>query len=134
LLAGLRAFVQEQAEADYAQALKSSGLAAMLASGGLPFSYAKVRVVADDPMKILQESRTTLPPAAQPAARVERSGPNVLVSPFVPGRGGSPASLVAAWGESQGAHQLARLDRRSCGARRLPAVSPCASRRGRRTL
>jgi putative cardiolipin synthase len=89
LLAGLRAFVQEQAEADYAQALKSSGLAAMLASGGLPFSYAKVRVVADDPMKILQESASAsslLLPNLLP--EFESLGSElVLVSPyFVPGK------------------------------------------------
>jgi putative cardiolipin synthase len=91
LLAGLRAFVQEQAEADYAQALKSSGLAEGLAAGRLAFSYGKARVVADDPMKTLQETvddASRLLPNLLPEFESLRSE-LVLVSPyFVPGDAG----------------------------------------------
>jgi putative cardiolipin synthase len=91
LLAGLRAFVQEQAEADYAQALKSSGLAESLAAGRLAFSYGKARVVADDPMKTLQEtvddSSRLLPNLLPEFASLNTE--LVLVSPyFVPGETG----------------------------------------------
>jgi putative cardiolipin synthase len=91
LLAELRAFVQEEAKADYAQALKSSGLAQELAAGSLPFSYAKARVVADDPMKILQESASAshlLLPNLLPEFE-SLGSERVLVSPyFVPGKAG----------------------------------------------
>jgi putative cardiolipin synthase len=88
-LAGLRAFVQSQAEAGDAQAL--TGLAEGLAGGGLAFSYGKTRVVADDPMKILQESAddsSHLLPNLLP--EFESLGSElVLVSPyFVPGDAG----------------------------------------------
>jgi cardiolipin synthase C len=90
-LAGLRAFVQSQTESDYAQALKSSGLAERLAEGSLAFSYGKARVVADDPMKILQESAddsSRLLPSLLPELESLRSE-LVLVSPyFVPGDAG----------------------------------------------
>jgi putative cardiolipin synthase len=90
-LAGLRAFVRSQAEAGYAAAIKSAGLARGLAEGSLPFSYAKTRVVADDPMKILQESANNaslLLPNLRP--EFESLGSElVLVSPyFVPGEAG----------------------------------------------
>jgi putative cardiolipin synthase len=90
-LAGLRAFVQSQAQADYARSLKSSELAASLAAGSLPFSYGKARVVADDPMKILQgpvDSAGLLLPELLP--EFESLGSElVLVSPyFVPGEAG----------------------------------------------
>jgi len=89
--AGLRAFALAQTEAGYAQMLKHSGLAERLAEGSLPFSYGKTRVVADDPMKILQESadRSSL---LLPDLRHEFESLGaelVLVSPyFVPGEGG----------------------------------------------
>ena len=90
-LAGLREFVRSQTEGGYAQALKSSGLAERLAAGSLPFSYGKARVVADDPMKILQESAdksSLLLPNLLP--EFESLGSElVLVSPyFVPGKAG----------------------------------------------
>jgi len=90
-LAGLRAFVRSQTEEGYAQALKSSELAENLEKGSLAFSYAKARVVADDPMKILQESAdksSLLLPNLLP--EFESLGSElVLVSPyFVPGKGG----------------------------------------------
>jgi len=91
LFAGLRAFVQEQAEADYAHALKSSELAEGLAAGRLAFSYGKARVVADDPMKTLQEtvddSSRLLPNLLPEFASLNSE--IVLVSPyFVPGETG----------------------------------------------
>jgi putative cardiolipin synthase len=90
-LAALGEFVQAQKEGSYAQALRASGLAEGLAGGGLPFSYARVRVVADDPMKILQQSTdaaTHLLPELLPEFK-SLAAELVLVSPyFVPGEGG----------------------------------------------
>ena len=89
--AGLVEFVQAQKQGGYAQALKSSGLAEALADGSLAFSYGKARVVADDPMKALDESAdntTRLLPKLLP--EFESLGSElVLVSPyFVPGDAG----------------------------------------------
>ncbi len=89
--AGLVEFVQAQKQGGYAQALKSSGLAEALAGGSLAFSYGKARVVADDPMKVLEESAdntTRLLPKLLP--EFESLGSElVLVSPyFVPGDAG----------------------------------------------
>lgn len=89
--AGLLEFVQAQKHGSYAQALKSSGLAEGLAEGSLAFSHAKVRVVADDPMKILRESTDTasrLLPKLLPEFESLNSE-LLLVSPyFVPGDAG----------------------------------------------
>jgi putative cardiolipin synthase len=90
-LAGLRAFVQSQAHAGYAEALRSSELAEKLTAGSLAFSYGRARVVADDPTKILQESAddsSHLLPSLLPELASLRSE-LVLVSPyFVPGDAG----------------------------------------------
>lgn len=89
--AGLRAFARAQTEEGYAQTLMYSGLAERLAEGSLPVSYGTARVVADDPMKILQESadRSSL---LLPDLRHEFESLGtelVLVSPyFVPGEAG----------------------------------------------
>ena len=89
--AALREFVLAQKEGSYAQALKSSGLAEGLVEGSLAFNFAKVRVVADDPMKILKESTdnsTRLLPKLLPEFEALDSE-LLLVSPyFVPGETG----------------------------------------------
>lgn len=86
--AGLLEFVQAQKGGSYAQALKSSGLAEALAGGSLAFDHAKVRVVADDPIKVLEESAdptTRLLPKLLPEF-ASLSSELLLVSPyFVPG-------------------------------------------------
>ena len=86
--AGLQEFVQAQKGGGYARALESSGLAEALAEGNLAFDHAKLRVVADDPTKALEES-------ADPAPRLlpkllpefaSLTSELLLVSPyFVPG-------------------------------------------------
>jgi cardiolipin synthase C len=89
--AALREFVLAQKESSYAQALKSSGLAEGLVEGSLAFNFAKVRVVADDPMKVLKESTdatTRLLPKLLPEFEALNSE-LLLVSPyFVPGDAG----------------------------------------------
>ncbi len=136
-VAGLEAFVQAEKAGSYAQALKSSGLAEGLTEGSLAFSFAKVRVVADDPMKILQDSTdnsTRLLPKLLPEFE-SLDSELVLVSPyFVPGDAGVDhlRALVAARGESAGSHQFARLDGRAGRLRRLQAIPPGTPRsRGR---
>jgi putative cardiolipin synthase len=89
--AGLLAFAQAQQAGSYAEALKSSGLAEGLVDGSLGFSFAKVRVVADDPLKALDESpdkAARLLPKLLPEFEALDSE-LLLVSPyFVPGESG----------------------------------------------
>jgi putative cardiolipin synthase len=89
--AELEAFVQTEKAGNYARALKSSGLAEGLTQGSLDFSFAKVRVVADDPTKILKDSTdksTRLLPKLLPEFEALNSE-LLLVSPyFVPGDAG----------------------------------------------
>jgi hypothetical protein len=137
--AALREFVASQRGQDYAGALKASGLAKGVTEGSLDFSYAEVRVLADDPAKVEQanpDQEVLLLPRLRP--EFESLGSELLmVSPyFVPGDKG--VAYLSRPGEArctrQDPDQLPRRDRCAGSPRRLSEVPPRPARGRRRTV